>query len=337
MLRAGTLAFGIGLGETGALAWREDCMKFRLIAVVAFVLAGAASAAGDVPGYKSELNIPFCTVNGKELKMNAFLPVKADKPSPVMVDIHGGWWTVGEPTDNIQHFFPTFTGKGIAIFAISYRLGKEGGFPENIRDCRNAIRFIRKNAARFNIDPERIGCMGGSAGSHLSMMCAMVPEDFNDGGPTQELKGISAKVCNAYSFVGPTDFVRQWDEAPEDRLPDGTFRPADDNIHHDARPRHRILHHGIIPDTEEHRALYRKMSPIGHVRKDIAPLLIVDGERDDIVPHAHGKYLHQKLKEAGADSTYFLMEMQGHVFPRGAKLTAVLDPWLNRTLKIEEK
>jgi len=71
--------------------------------------------------------------------------------------------------------------KGIALFSIAYRLGAQGGFPQNIRDCRNAIRFIRKNATRFNIDPERIGVMGGSAGGHLSLMLAMVPEDFDDG------------------------------------------------------------------------------------------------------------------------------------------------------------
>jgi acetyl esterase/lipase len=69
--------------------------------------------------------------------------------------------------------------RGIAVFSIEYRLGKQGGFPENIRDCRNAVRFVRKNAKRFNIDPERIGCYGTSAGGHLTMM---VPEDSKTAG-----------------------------------------------------------------------------------------------------------------------------------------------------------
>ena len=230
--------------------------------------------------YDVQKDITYCTVDGKELKLNAFLPKDAAKPAPVMVDIHGGWWEAGAKASSINQMWggPVLakiaTDRGLALFSIDYRLGKEGGFPEEIRDCRNAIRFIRKNAQRFNIDPERIGCFGGSAGAHLSAMCAVVPEDFDDGGPTDDLKGVSAKVCNAFSFVGPWDFVQQWADAPDDVNPDGTFRPADSKIPHDARPRHRRNFKGIIPDTEEHKELYRKMSPIGHVRKDVAPPLI---------------------------------------------------------------
>ncbi len=258
-----------------------------------------------------------------------------------MVDIHGGWWEAGTKADSITRMWggPELAriamNKGIAFFSIDYRLGKEGGFPEEIRDCRNAIRFIRKNAAKYNIDPERIGCFGGSAGSHLSAMCAVVPEDFDDGGPTDDLKGVSAKVCNAFSFVGPWDFVKQWDEAPNDIREDGSFRPADPKLPHDARPRHRRNFKGIIPDTEEHKALYRKMSPIGHVRKDIAPLLICDGEVDAIVPGLHGKMIHAKFQEVGADTTYWMSPHAGHAFPSGEGFPKVLSEFLDRTLKIK--
>ncbi|MEI9960395.1 MAG: alpha/beta hydrolase [Limisphaerales bacterium] len=98
--------------------------------------------------------------------------------------------------------------RGLAIFSIQYRLGESGGFPQNIRDCRNAIRFIRQNAKRFNIDPNRIDVTGGSAGGHLSLMVAMVPENFDDGGATSGLEGISAKVSGSFSYIPPTDFVR---------------------------------------------------------------------------------------------------------------------------------
>ncbi|MDP6506291.1 MAG: alpha/beta hydrolase, partial [Planctomycetota bacterium] len=121
-------------------------------------------------GYKSELDIPYCSVDGKELKINAFTPQGIDKPAPAMVHIHGGWWSGGRPMKGVGGRMKAFTNKGIAIFSVQYRLGKQGGFPENIRDCRNAVRFVRKNAKRFNIDPERIGVYGTSAGSHLSMM-----------------------------------------------------------------------------------------------------------------------------------------------------------------------
>ena len=318
--------------------------------VAAFTLRAAESISET---YTKELNITYCTVDGHELKLNAFLPKGIAKPAPVMVDIHGGWWESGAKSNSIEQMWggsraqlaPIAMSKGIAFFSIDYRLAKagavtpeawkEGGFPEEIRDCRNAIRFIRKNAARFNIDPDRIGCFGGSAGSHLSAMCAVVPEDFDDGGPTEDLKGISPKVCNAFSFVGPWDFVKQWDEAPEDVNADGTFRPANPKIPHDARPRHRRNFKGIIPDTEEHKALYRKMSPIGHIRKDIAPLLICDGELDPIVPGLHGKIIHAKFQEVGADTTYWMSPKAGHAFPSGEGFGKVLSDFLDRTLKLK--
>ena len=301
------------------------CMGMLSALCFVFALSATAQAqAQEGPAYKSELGIVYYTVDGKPQKLNAFLPEGIQKPAPVMVDIHGGWWSVGAAGTSINRGDYSFmTGRGIAIFSIDYRLGKDGGFPENIRDCRNAVRFIRKNATRFNIDPDRIGCFGGSAGSHLSMMLAMVPEDFDDGGPPEELKGISAKVCNAFAFVGPTDFVRQWNESV-------TGKP------NDSHPYHRVLFKGIEPDTDEHKALYMKMSPMGHLRKDVSPLLICDGENDPIVPNLQGKTLNEKLQEIGADSTYWMSPKGGHAFPSGPGFEAVLEKFLVRTLKLDD-
>ncbi|MCY3018383.1 MAG: alpha/beta hydrolase [Planctomycetota bacterium] len=322
---------------------RAAMLSLVVSCLAACCLAGQPApvpAPVAAPAYKAQLGIPFCKVVGKELKLNAFLPENADKPAPAMVEIHGGWWCGGGPARKVENIagWQTFTRKGIALFPISYRLGKEGGFPQNIRDCRNAIRFLRRNAQRFNIDPEHIGCMGISAGGQLSLMVAMVPEEFDDGGPTEELKGISASVCNAFAIVAPTDLVRQWDEAPRDEIPefDGTvrLRPPDGRIPDDARPHHRILFKGITPDTEECKALYTRMSPIGHVRKDISPLLICDGEKDTIVPGLHGKALHEKLQAVGADSTYWLTPNGGHGYPGGKGFQKVLDDFLTRTLEL---
>ncbi|MFZ1082980.1 MAG: glycoside hydrolase family 3 C-terminal domain-containing protein [Candidatus Kryptoniota bacterium] len=291
--------------------------------------------ADTIPGYRTEFNIPYCTVDGDTLTLNAFIPTDTKAPAPAMIDIHGGWWFTGEPATTISN---VFTSKGIAVFSIQYRLGKEGGFPENIRDCRNAVRFVRKNATRFNIDTDRIGCMGGSAGGHLSLMVAMVPEDFNDGGPTPELKGISAHVCNCFSNVAPTDLLRFWNQGPDDivKTSNGknTYRDADPNIPNDSRPRLRILFHGVVPDTKEHTRLYLEMSPIGHVSKDVSPLLICDGEKDPIVPGLEGKELQEELQKTGARSTYWMTPGGGHTDPGGKGFDDVLDNFLDSTLKI---
>jgi len=314
-----------------------------LISVAGFVVV-QTSRAQDTnghpsPAYKSELGIVYCTMAGKELKLNAFLPENATNPVPAIVDIHGGWFSGGGPASTVDGVggHQAFVRHGLAVFSIQYLLGKEGGFPENIRDCRNAIRFIRQNARRFNIDPDRIDVTGGSAGGHLSLMVAMVTENFDDGGPTPELKGVSAKVSGSFSFIPPADFIRFWDQGTNDVITnvDGeiSFRPPDKKIPNDARPYFRILFHGITPDTEAHRALYTKMCPIGQARKDVPPLLICDGEKDTTVPGLEGKELYEKLQAMGADATYWMTPNGRHGFPGGNGFWKVLDGFIVHSLK----
>ncbi len=304
-------------------------------------LTGGQLKAQEFQAYRCESNIVYSTVAGKDLRLNAFLPTNALAPAPAMVEIHGGWWFGGEAASRIDGVggWQVFTRRGLAVFSIEYRLGEAGGFPQNIRDCRNAIRFIRQNAKHFNIDPERIDVTGGSAGGHLSLMVAMVPENFPDGGPTAGLEGLSARVSGSFSYIPPTDFVRFWNQGPDDVVtnPDGkiSFRGPDDKIPYDSRPRLRALFHGITPDTDEDKALYTRMSPMGQVRQDLPPLLICDGEKDPIVPGLHGKALYEKLKAAGADATYWMTPEGGHAFPGSAGFDKVLDEFILRTLKLD--
>jgi acetyl esterase/lipase len=302
---------------------------FLLIAVAAFIAPCASKSEGAAgnsqPDYKSELNIVYCTVDGKALELNAFLPANATNPVPAIVEIHGGWWYGGRAASTVKGVggHQVFVQHGLAVFSIQYRLGKNGGFPECIRDCRNAIRYIRKNAKHFNINPDRIDVMGGSAGGHLSLMVAMVPENFDDGGPTPGLEGVSTKVSGSFSFIPPADFVRFWDH--------GDTTIGNDETH----SRLGVLFHGITPDMEDHQALYTSMSPIGYVRADVPPLLICDGEKDPIVPGLEGKELYEKLRAVGADATYWMTPNGGHSFPGGNGFWKVLDNFIVRTLKLD--
>ncbi len=308
---------------------------------ISVVVALTSSGAITDLSYHSETNLTYCTVDGKNLTLNAFLPDGTTNPVPAIVEIHGGWFFAGGPASKPDGVggWQVFMRHKLAIFSIQYRLGTEGRFPENIRDCRNAIRFIRKNAARFNIDPNRIDVTGGSAGGHLSLMVAMVPENFDDGGPTSGLERVSAGVSGSFSYIPPTDFVRFWNEGPGDVLTnqDGTtsFRPPDDKIPNDSRPHFRVLFHGIIPDTEEHKFLYTNMCPIGQVRKDVPPLLICDGEKDPIVPGLEGKELYEKLRSLGADPTYWMTPNGGHAFPGGEGFDEVLDHFIVHSLRLQ--
>lgn len=285
------------------------------------------------PAYMPMEKVTYCQVEGKSLTLNAFLPNDVGVV-PAIIEIHGGWFVGGGAMTTIPDFVSQ---RKAAFFSLEYRLGNDGGgFPQCVRDCRNAIRFLRKNAKRFRIDPARFVVMGGSAGGHLSLMVAMVPERFDDGGPTPELKGVSAKVAGAFAWIAPTDFVRFWNQGPDDVIvgSDGTrsFRGLYEGVQNDARPHLRALFHGVAPDDQAGRDLYTRMSPIGHVRKRLPPLLICDGAHDPIVPGTMGRDLHDRLLKAGADSTYWVSD-NGHDYPGGPGFDAVLSGFLDRTLR----
>jgi acetyl esterase/lipase len=327
----------------------EYTRKLSLIILACLSLASCCDAAAQetdgrpFPNYRSELNVIYARVGDRELKLNAFLPDNPKAPVPAIVDIHGGWWFGGDSASTIEGVggWQMFMRRGLAVFSIQYRLGEAGGFPQNIRDCRNAVRFIRQNAKRFNIDPNHIMVTGGSAGGHLSLMVAMVPEEFPDGGPAPGLEGVSAKVCGSFSFIPPTDFVRFWNQGPDDVVTNAegkiSFRGPDGTIPNDSHPRLRVLFHGITPDSAEHKALYTRMCPVGQVRQNLPPLLICDGEKDPIVPGLHGKELCEKLKAAGADETYWMTSNGGHAFPGGAGFDKILDDFLVHALQLDSK
>jgi acetyl esterase/lipase len=314
---------------------------FLLFLMLGLIASSTATAQENpASAHRSEQNVVYCTVDGKELKLNAFLPENAKNPTPAIVEIHGGWFSGGGPVSQFNQAGGSqiFARHGLAVFSIQYRLGGQGGFPQNVRDCRNAIRFIRQNAKRFNIDPDRIDVTGGSAGRHLSLMVAMVPEDFDDGGTTPGLEGVSARASGSFSYIPPADFVRFWNQGPEDFITnaDGeiSFRGADNKIPNDAHPHLRALFHGVIPDTDEHKALYVRMSPIGHVCKDVPPPLICDGEKDPIVPGLEGRELYEQLLSAGADVTYWMTPNGGHAFPSGTGFEKVLDDFIVHSWKL---
>src|SRR5580693_798505 len=99
-----------------------------------------ALLASETPVYNFETNIVYGLVAGKELTLNAFLPAGQTSSVPAIVDIHGGWWFGGGKAARIEHIggWQWFERHGLAVFSIEYRLGGSGGFPESIRDCRNA-------------------------------------------------------------------------------------------------------------------------------------------------------------------------------------------------------
>jgi acetyl esterase/lipase len=178
------------------------------------------------------------------------------------------------------------------VASINYRLVDAGPFPMQIEDCRAAIRFLRANAAKYGLDPERIGVWGGSAGGHLVALLGTAADEIGwdqVGGNN----GVSARVQAVCDFFGHTDFVSLIEERP--------FFPAQGPIA-------RLL--GGPP--KEKRDVARKASSVTFVSKDDPPFLIVHGDKDETVPLRQSQILTDRLKEAGVDVTLLVVKNGQH-------------------------
>ncbi len=161
----------------------------------------AQEKPGRVPeGTKVERNLEYVKDGHERNKLDLYLPEKADGPLPVVVWIHGGAWRAGSK-DNCQAV--PLVAKGYAVASINYRFLQHADFPAQIEDCKAAIRWLRANAKKYNLDPDHIGVIGASAGGHLSAL-------MGTSGGVKELEGTggnaeqSSKVQAVVDLFGPT-------------------------------------------------------------------------------------------------------------------------------------
>ncbi len=175
-------------------------------ALVPLMIAAGAIAqapAGGVPaGVKAERNIPYVEHGHRRQVLDLFLPEQSsDKPLPLMIWIHGGAWMAGsQASPPVLYLVP----KGFAVASIQYRFSSDAIWPAQSYDCKAAIRFLRANAAKYNLDPDHFGVGGDSAGGHLAAF-------VGTSGDVKEMEGdlgnpnVSSRVQAVVDWFGPTD------------------------------------------------------------------------------------------------------------------------------------
>ncbi len=238
-------------------------------------------------------DVVFGTGGGRPLKMNIVRPkVIPEAPMPVVVWIHGGAWLAGDnnPGRNIP-----LAQRGYFTASIEYRLSREAQFPAQIEDCKAAIRYLRANAEKYHLNPNKIGCWGSSAGGHLVAL-------LGTSGGVKELEGsggnpdFSSAVQCVVDLFGPTDFTQI-----------GKF-PSTMN-HMAANSPEALLLGGPIADNPEK---CRAANPITYIDKGDPPFLIFHGDKDQTVPFNQSELLYAALQKAGVESTFVPVKGGGH-------------------------
>lgn len=275
-------------------------LSFWSLAMAAGILAtGVAHSAEYLVTTKTD--ITFAEHDGVKLLGDLYLPKGLDK-APVLVAVHGGGWQGGN-RKFYTYWGPYLAKNGYAVFAIEYRLMKPGvkTYPGAVYDTKAAVQYVRANAAELNVDPDRIGMIGDSAGGHLSALVALAGEEpqFSSEYRNDPHAQVSAKVKTVVGIYGVYDMLAQWEH-------DLLSRPRD-NIGE------KFL--GAAPHTN--RKVYFEASPISYATADKnAPrFLLVHGTDDDVVdPATQSTAFLKALKQAGFFARTVVIPGAGHFF-----------------------
>jgi len=286
-----------------------------LLSFALFALAATASAAEpiDWEGVRFEKDVEYLGPDRQE-KADLYLPEKLapDQRCPAIVIIHGGGWVAGDKgAVREQNIGTNFAHHGYIGMSINYRLAtpetKEPTWPQNLHDCLTAVRWLRKNAGRLQVAPERIGVIGGSAGGHLAAMVGVTqPEDGLD--PSGPYAEFSCRVQCAIDMYGPMLWFEQRD------LP--MFRQT----------------------RSEAPELYRAATPMTHVNAKTPPILILQGTEDKTVPPEDSKAFDSALEKAGVEHQLVLVEGAGHSFalqPTQKDLRPLVFEFLDKHLRTQ--
>lgn len=249
-------------------------------------------------GTRLERDLPYADTDNPRQCVDLVLPEnpQGDGPLPVVAWIHGGAWRVGDKRGGVWQLAGLVASGDYAGVSVGYRLTGEATWPAQIHDCKAAIRWIRANARKYHLDPERIGVWGSSAGGHLVAMLGTsggVRALEGDVGPHTDQP---SRVRCVVDYYGPSELLAM-----------GQY-PS--RIDHDAAGSpESLLVGGPLQETKE---VARQASPITYVSADDPPFLVVHGTDDPTVPFNQSERLAAGLGKAGIDVTFIRVQGGGH-------------------------
>ncbi len=256
-------------------------------------LASASSALAQAPkSSATEKDVAYDNAHASQ-KLDVYL-AETDRPLPAMVHIHGGGWRGGSKNGVPGWLLDAVRERWLSVVSVEYRFSDVAPHPAQVNDCLRAIQFVRHNAAKWKIDPQRIGVTGGSAGGHLSLWVAL-HDDAAAAKLNDPVARQSSRVACAVSFAGPTDW---------------SLLSTLEHKH----PAYRQLL-GYAPGTPANDMDAKAkvdVSPISFVSPDDPPIMQVHGDQDDIVPIEHARNMHERLKSAGVKTELVVIAGANH-------------------------
>jgi acetyl esterase/lipase len=274
--------------------------KMRAFFFLTLSVALLAQTPPPVPDtVVAERDVPYSAVGGRQT-MDIIRPRAASStPRPAVLLVHGGGFRAGTKESYIP-LAVKLAEHGYIAATIAYRLAPRNQFPAPLEDAKAAVRFLRANAAKYAIDPEHIGALGGSAGGHLVLMLGLTAgvDEFEGSGPNREQ---SSRVQCVVDEYGPTDFTQSYSKSVD---------AAD------------VLPQFLGGDLNRSRLVHMRASPLNWVNPNAAPILAIHGTADTYVAYEQSLWLVDRLIAAGVPAELETISGAGHGFKGADALRA---------------
>ncbi len=255
------------------------------VAIVSLSLSNQAFAQEQTERQSEE--VIYGRKDGLAMTFDIFEPSAEPNGAAVVFIVSGGWYSKWAPPEQTERVLVPFLTAGYKCFAVRHGSSPRYSIAEAVSDVQQAIRFIRSHANEYQIDTQRIGVIGMSAGGHLTLMLATTGDD---GDPAaSDLGKTSSRIAAGVALVPPSDITGYVWSTPG---LDEQYRRFP----------------GLDISKEEAKAV----SPLYFVTGDDAPCLIISGGQDTLVPPEQGRWIHEKMDEVGVPNKFVLYENSGH-------------------------
>jgi acetyl esterase/lipase len=258
-----------------------------------------------------EEGIEYSNPNDEHLQLNLARPKAVSTKHPCVLCIHGGGFRAGK-RDRWDGLCKQLAERGYVAATITYRLAPKYQYPAAIHDVKTAVRWLRANAAKYQIDPDRIGVVGDSAGGHLAQFLGVTGDVVafeGDGGNSNQ----SSRVQCVVNYYGPSDFTQSYGKSVDAA---------------------EVLPLWLGGNLETARNKHIEASPLNWVTPHAAPTLLIHGTKDNYVNYEQAVWMHDRLKACGVPVQMLTLDGAGHGFkgPDAERAEAAMLDFFERQL-----
>lgn len=295
-------------------------IRRRFLAVLSTLVLSSTAFAESKPNFTHTQDVVYGRRDGLALTLDTFVPEKPNGAG-IVVFVSEGYCSSREMLGMVHPSGTTpFLSRGYTVFCVLLSSQPKYTVPEILDDAHRAVRFVRHNAKKYGLNPEKLGVAGCSAGGHLALMMGLAgkPGDPEAKDPVERQ---SSKAAVVGCFFAPTDFLALEPTCPKRYEPLFDVRTSDP-----------VTGRSVPVSAQRRREIGQSASPLTHASRESCPVLIIHGDKDTLVPISQSESLIAKLRGCDIACELVVKPGKGHFWYGIDKDVPTIADWFDRHL-----